>query len=379
MSSQAYTPGLKRKEMYLVRKIRKLPIPGEILVKEKDNVSPETVVARTKISGVPQIVGAALDLGVDPRNVERLMVKKIGERTSKGEVIALYEAFFGLIKKNCLSPTAGTIESCSPITGQIVIREPERTVELRAYIPGTVTQVIGDEGAVVECPAALIQGIFGIGGETHGELTIVKNPDGVMDHEDIFTEHRGKVIVGGATITSKALQTARNVGARGVVTGGISDRDLTDFLGYTVGVAITGHEDAGLTLIVTEGFGRMPMSEKIFNLFKRFEGHTACINGATQIRAGVIRPEIIIPRPDITKDIIEKEEFESELIPVGLRPGTSIRIIREPYLGALGTVTKLLSETQVIETMSTVRVLEAVLEGGKHIIVPRANVEIIEE
>ena len=37
------------------------------------------------------------------------------------------------------------------------------------------------------------------------------------------------------------------------------------------------------------------MAEKTFNLFKKFNNHVASMNGSTQIRAGVIRPEIVIP------------------------------------------------------------------------------------
>ena len=74
-------------------------------------------------------------------------------------------------------------------------------------------------------------------------------------------------------------------------------------MGYEIGVAITGDEEVGLTLIVTEGFGRMAMSMNTFKLLKSANGKNASINGATQIRAGVLRPEIIIPQ--------EREEFES--------------------------------------------------------------------
>ncbi len=60
-------------------------------------------------------------------------------------------------------------------------------------------------------------------------------------------------------------------------------------------------------------------------------------------------------------------------------PGTPIRIIRKPYFGAIGVVSKLPVPLQRIETESDVRVLEAELADGKRVIVPRANVEIIEE
>ena len=37
-------------------------------------------------------------------------------------------------------------------------------------------------------------------------------------------------------------------------------------LGYNLGVAITGSERVGLTLVITEGFGEVPMAERTFAL-----------------------------------------------------------------------------------------------------------------
>jgi len=62
----------------------------------------------------------------------------------------------------------------------------------------------------------------------------------------------------------------------------------------------------------------------------------------------------------------------------GMRPGTPIRIIREPYFGMLGKVHNLIVELQVVETGSDVRVVEVELENGEIVVVPRANVEILE-
>ena len=37
------------------------------------------------------------------------------------------------------------------------------------------------------------------------------------------------------------------------------------------------------------------MAQKTFDMLKHRAGSIASINGATQIRAGVVRPEIIVP------------------------------------------------------------------------------------
>lgn len=146
-------------------------------------------------------------------------------------------------------------------------------------------------------------------------------------------------------------------------------------MGYDLGVAITGSEEKGITLVITEGFGQINMAQRTFNLLKSNQGKLACINGATQIRAGVIRPEVIIPIAGDVKIKEEKEKYES----VGLQAGSPIRVIRQPYFGKLGQVKDLPPALQKLETESSARVLEVEFDSDGKAIVPRANVEMLEE
>ncbi len=374
-----YTPGLKRKAATTVRKIRRLPIPGEVLVKEKDKVEADTIVARTFIPGAVQVVGISGPLGIDIWETSKYALKKVGEEVKKDEPVAAVREFFGIIKRFAYAPCSGTVEIVSDVTGQMLIRESPVPLEIDAYIPGEAVEIMPKEGAAIETPAAFIQGIFGVGGERKGELMIVaKNPEEALTDKQLGPECKGKIVVGGARITYEALQRAIQLGVKGIVAGGISDYDLTRFLGFKIGVAITGQEDIPVTLIITEGFGEMTMSSKTFSLFKEFDGKPVSINGATQIRAGVLRPEIVIPRSEVGKE--ELSCFDDTIfLEKGLLPGTQVRIIREPYFGALGVVSELPVQLQTIETESDVRVLVVDLVDGRKVVVPRANVEIIEE
>ncbi len=62
------------------------------------------------------------------------------------------------------------------------------------------------------------------------------------------------------------MARAKELGIAGLVVGGIHDKDLRALLGYDLGVAITGTEQVGFTLILTEGFGTIPMASKTFRL-----------------------------------------------------------------------------------------------------------------
>jgi len=380
MSSQAYTPGLKRKAATLVQKTRKLPIPGSVLVKKGKLVKADDVLARTFIPGKVHVVNVAGLLGIDVWDTSKHMLKKEVEKVEEKEPLAMTKSFLGLFKKYVYAPATGVIERVSDLTGQVILREPPVPIEVDAYIPGKVVEVVPKEGAVVETSAAFVQGIFGVGGERKGELKMIaESPDEILTADKILPEHNGKILIGGSLVELAALRKAAAVGVKGIVVGGVEDGDLTQFLGYEIGVAITGQEDIAFSLIITEGFGEMKMSEKTFALLRKFDGRFASVSGATQIRAGVLRPEIIIPRPELKDEEIVERDGEKEFVKQGLVPRTPVRIIREPYFGALGVVVNLPVQLEWIETESEVRVLEAELEDGRRVIIPRANVEIIEE
>jgi hypothetical protein len=358
----------------VVSKTRRLPIHGEICVKVGDKVNYDTVVARAQVSGEPVPVNVAMLLGVESRDLPRYVTKKEGERVTKGEVLAAYNSVFGLIKKHVTSPLEGTIELVSNLTGQIIIRGLPISIEVQAYLPGKVVNVIPREGAVVETNAAFIQGIFGIGGESHGKIRMaVDSPSKEMTEDNVTSEDKGAVLIGGSFVTLEALKKAIEIKTACIVAGGIRHKDIKSLLGEEIGVAITGQEEVGTTVIITEGFGKMNMSRRTFDMFKSFDGYLACVNGATQIRAGVLRPEIIIPYETKT-ELPGSDELAS-----GMIPGTPVRIIRKPYFGAIGKVHNLPVELQKIKSESYARILQVELEDGNIVTVPRANVEIIEE
>ena len=372
----AYTPGLKVTGKILLTKKRILPLKGDVLSKVGDKVKPDTVVARTLLPGNVRPINVANILGIPPEDIMHHMLKKEGEKVSEGEVIAKSKSFFGLFSSESKTKTEGSVESISSVTGQVLIRGNPIPVEIKAYLEGEVVEVFEKEGVAVSTWGSFIQGIFGIGGETHGEIKLaVKDNTEVLTDKLIDKDCKDKVVIGGSLVTADAIKKAIKLGAKGIVVGGFDDRDLRDFLGYDLGVAITGSEDLGITLVVTEGFGQMNMAEKTFALLKSKEARMACINGATQIRAGVIRPEVVIP---FEGDVHKKEEAE-ELETVGLIEGYPVRAIREPYFGKLGKVSALPPELQKLESESSARVLEVEFQDGTKAIIPRANVEMLEE
>lgn len=368
----AYTPGLTVSADHIVHKVRRLPLKGQVLVASGDRVDPDTIVARTELPGALQAIKAAEKMGVEAKDVPSLLRKQVGDTVAKGDMVAESKGIFGMMKTPVISAYDGTIESLSEATGTLLVREAPTPVEISAYMRGRVIDIIPEEGAIIETRGAIIQGIFGVGGEHLGEIRIATDsPEETLDVKHLKDGDAGKVMIGGSGVTLEAIHKAAEMGVVGIVTGAVRDVDLTKYLGYDIGVAITGQESIPLTIIATEGFGTLTMAQRTFELFKSLEGKQASVNGATQIRAGVIRPEVIVPNDSAVGDA--PKETGGGL----LENGTSIRVIREPYFGCIGSVTDLPAELQTVESGTEVRVLKAKLQDGRDVTVPRANVEII--
>ena len=372
--AHSYTPGLKVLKNTEILKERRLPLKGSVNALVGDDVSPESVIAKTDLPGNVQMVNVANQLNVDASDVEAVMIASEGSQISKNELIAETNGIFGYFKSRVHSPVDGTVESISNITGQVVIREAPIPVAVDAYIKGVVHEVIHNEGVVIKSYGSFVQGIFGIGGESRGSIKMLSETrNSEISAEMINSELQGLIVVGGSFISLEAYKKALKCKVAGVVVGGFNYYDLEEILGYTLGVAITGSEDLITSLIVTEGYGKIQMGQQTFDLLRDNSGRLASINGATQIRAGVIRPEIIIPNNTSREENNARDAKKTS----GMIEGSLVRVIRSPNFGAIGAVKELPAELRKMESETMVRVAIIKIDN-KLFEIPRSNLEVVE-
>ena len=108
------------------------------------------------------------------------------------------------------------------------------------------------------------------------------------------------------------------------------------------------------------------------DLLKKYNQKFASINGATQIRAGVIRPEIVIP---LSEENINKSSLSSSA--KGIQKGSLVRVIRAPHFGSMGKVLELPTDLQKMESETMVRVAIIKIDG-EDLTIPRSNLEMVE-
>ncbi|MCB0323886.1 MAG: hypothetical protein KDD69_09945 [Bdellovibrionales bacterium] len=375
--AQAYAPALEVSERTIVRKVRELPLPGKHLVQQGQWVEATTSVLAAELPGDLSIIRAADRLGFEVEDVMRGIVVSVGEQVVEGQELARVKSFFGWFQSALPSPAAGTIEFITEANAHIGIRHAPIPLSVDAYVQGRVIEVEPGKAVTIETEAGFIQGIFGVGGERRGHVVALAIPPDLVVTDQVLAEVNqpldNAILVGGATFDQSGLRYAAEQRVSAVICGSIDAPGLADFVGYEIGVSITGDEPVPFTLIVTEGFGRLAISERVRSLAKQFHGRNASVNGATQVRAGATRPELIVPlEPAVDRQIVQ-EAGQGRPLEVGAK----LRIIRVPYFGAFGTITALPSEPESIPSGARVRVLRARLESGEEVTVPRANVELV--
>ena len=192
----AYTPGLKVTPEALLRLDRRLPLAGTVNAKIGEKVSWDQIVAHTELPGKVDMVNLASKLGLAAAELPRLLLKKEGDSIKKGEVLGYSKGFFGFFKAPYHSPVTGTLESISKATGQVILRGRPRPIEIKAYVDGVVEEVEEGQGVTIKTFGSLIQGIFGLGGETSGELVLAtENPNAELPLTALKAEYKNKVVV----------------------------------------------------------------------------------------------------------------------------------------------------------------------------------------
>ena len=132
--ANAYTPGLKVSACTRHRAHRLLPIPGDVLVKVGDQVDARQAVAQAFMPGEVFPLNMAKLLAMPPADVPPCMLKKEGDAVAPGEALARTKGIFGRFRTEYPSKVAGTIESISAVTGQVIVRGEPLPLQVIAYL-----------------------------------------------------------------------------------------------------------------------------------------------------------------------------------------------------------------------------------------------------
>ena len=260
---------------------RLLPVSGMVLVRLNQKVGPNDVIAETNWAREHVLLDVARTLRVNPNVADSLVKYKVDDRVVASAEVAVGKGFF---PRSVRAPRDGRVVAVGG--GQVLLEVGESKVELRAGIPGTIIEIIANRGAVIQTAGALIQGVWGNGRIDSGLLVnIAEKPDGVLTAGRLDVSLRGSNLLAGMVRDAETLQAAAELPVRGLI------------LSSLVPSLIQQAREMRYPIMVTEGFGPLPMNSAAYKLLSTNAKRDVTVNAEVYDRYTGARPEAIIPLP----------------------------------------------------------------------------------
>lgn len=333
---------------------RKFPGSCKKAASVEESVEPESVIAHCEVSAGQRLIKIAHNLGVGAKDVNKCLLRKIGDRIYRGEIIARKKNILGLGKKEIHSPADGVITEIDA-NGDIIVKFLPIPVRLVAGASGVITR-FGQDSIFLKTTGTQIKGYAGDGRERDGLIKIIAQPNEFIIPQKITGGCGGKILVGGSLLERSAIEKAVTIGVHGIVVGGINHRD---FLSLGVGT------DIGTTVLVTEGFGSISMGNDIYETLKKSEDRYAFISGDAK---GFFIPE------KTTAQITSPSKLSWRELGVG----DIVRALRPHVEDLIGRVESISNRDEVLNSGLSAEVAVIKFLSGKTTTVASANLEIIE-
>jgi hypothetical protein len=324
-----------------LRVTRRFHPDAELKVRQGARIEASTILARINPARLAVQVPVAEELGVQPADVEKLLLKQPGAAVVAGEPLAKTRR--GLRSAVVSAPISGNFFSFDVVSG-IALIVPESAGEVRALVPGDVEQCDQSGEVVIRTVGTRILGIVGLGGATSGPVRlVVDRPDAALESSKIGPQHEGAIVIGGAYADAQALRRLIEVGAKGLIVGGLLDRDIFTMAGIQVEDRLSpwrlspsepllgSNLNLPLTIVATEGFGRLPINPDSFLLCQELEGQTGVLIADTRVSSELIRPELVVPKPDVL-------DFDGNRTYAAFAEGAQVRLVDPAMLGLTGVI-----------------------------------------
>jgi hypothetical protein len=333
---------------------RTLPVAGKVNVHVNQRVNPTDVIAEASFAREHVLLDVARTFGVTPVAADKMIKVNQGDRVPQGSLIAEGR---GLFPRTIKAPRAGRVMVVG--SGQVLMEVGDTRVELRAGLPGVVTQVLPERGVVIRTAGALIQGVWGNGRIDNGLMvSLLEKADDILSAERLDVSLRGSVILGGHVREVETLRAAAELPVRGLILSSL----LSPLL-------VTAYQ-MRYPILVTDGFGAMPMNSAAFRLLTTNNRREVTVNAEHFDRYSGNRPEVIIPLP-VSSDPPEPNSFET------FSAGQTVRLRRAPGTGMIGTVSALPGGLSLLPSGLRAPAAEVRLENGETVLVPLVNLEVV--
>lgn len=366
----------------IIRIHKSLKGKGVINIAPGTQVIPSDIIGSGSILSGFRIINLANELGVAPGEVNKYLKRPLGQRIYKGELLAYKGDWFLSGKRILVSPTDGILDFLNPKTGELRMTFLPKKSDLPAGVYGIVESVDQNKGLVViRTQVSIVHGMFGSGRIRDGLLRIISRRDELLGKSFISPKLDEQILVGGALIFKDAISSAISAGISGIITGGVNAKDYKSMAGGRLVFPKKMENDIGISIVICEGFGSIPIGEDIYEILRQYDGRYVSIDG----NAGVIYlPSFESSSINKVKNTklpsISEDNFatngENPVQIVDLQTRQKVRVIGNSYIGQQGQILAIdKSETKLPSGVKTF--LATIETKSRKIKVPVANLEVI--
>lgn len=337
-----------------IRRLRTLPVPGQVMVHTEQRVNPLDVIAQAPRPGSHMIVDVRRALNLrSTSEMEQVLQVHAGDKVEKDMPIAEVSGLFPRIVR---APADGTVVMI--MGGRVILETAAEMFHVDAGISGVVTQVIPERGAWIETDGALVQGVWGNDQHEAGLLlSLLRSPEDTLEANRLDVSMRGGIIAGGHCSSADVLTLASELPLRGLI--------LASMTADLVPVA----ENLAIPILVVEGFGRIPLNPAAYKILTSADQVEVCLMANRWKPFSGDRPEVIIPQN-------APADFPLELIE--FTPGQVVRVTTGRYAGRTGKLSEIHPEVQTFPSGVAALAADVQLDGGEEICVPAANLDVLE-
>jgi len=274
---------------------------------------------------------------------------------NEGDVIA---GPVGITRRVVRAPRAGQVVLTG--NGQVLLELESPPFKILAGMPGVVISLTPERGATIENTGALVQGVWGNGQITFGVMHVLMHKaEDMLTIDQLDASLSGALILAGYCGDEETLQAVAELPARGLILASMPSSLTTHAL------------NMNFPILILEGFGLLPMNSAAFKLLIANHQREISVNAEPYERYGNNRPEIIIPltasgKPSQPRDM------------VSFSPDQRVRILRAPYKSQVGKVASIRPGLHEFPTKLRAQAAEIRLENGESVLVPIANLEVLE-
>lgn len=368
----------------IIRIYKTLKGKGSLNISVDQEVTPADIIGTSQISSGFRTINLAKSLSVPPKEVIKYLRRSLGQRIYKGELLASKDGWLGR-KKIILSPTDGILDFLNSQTGELRMTFLPKKLDLLSGVYGRVEQVDHAKGRVIiRTQASLIHGMFGSGKLRDGIIHIISRRDELVGKNFISPKLDEQILVGGSLIFHDAITSAISAGISALITGGINAKDYQSISNGRLSFPQKLENDIGISLVICEGFGSIPIGEDIHQLLSLFDGRYALVDG----NAGIIslpsftsssliriKKNRLPPLPEGTHSIMNEQNLQQT---INLKTGQRVRITGNSYPGQQGKIISL-DQTATLLPSGIKTILATIETRTRKIKIPVFNIEVISE